>query len=95
LPENDETVINRRKATDTMPLWYQFSKAMQEKNWGKSESVVYRKVKRDHNQLTLVDSQAVSPWDENAQQLQKDRYRPNVSKPNFKTNLVATWRKLR
>ena len=87
--------INRRKATDTMPLWYQFSKAMREKNWGKSESVVYRKVKRDHNQLTLVDSQAVSPWDENAQQLQKDRYRPTYAESKFKTNLLAVWKKLR
>lgn len=86
--------IKHRKETDTMPLWYQFSHAIKGKDWARSESVIYRKIKRDHHRLTICYASQNGDWKKSAEQLQSTRYQSSSSIPLNKSLFVQLWEKL-
>lgn len=87
--------IKHRKETDTMPLWYQFARSIRQKNWPRSESVIYRKIKRDDHRLTMCYSSQNEDWKNSAEQLQSARYQALPSEPVKKAFLVRLWKNLR
>lgn len=85
--------ITHRKETDTMPFWYQFGRAIKAKNWGRSESVIYRKIKRDQQRLTL-SGKGPDGWEDDVAQLQSARYQSPSSVVLKKSLFVRLWEKL-
>ncbi|RKF20362.1 hypothetical protein DBZ36_07950 [Alginatibacterium sediminis] len=87
--------FKHRKATGTLPLWYQFRVALKQNQKGQAESLIYRKMMLKHNRLTLLDPSQDDLFKEKALSLQQIRYQKASSHSVKRSLLRSLWDKIR
>lgn len=85
--------------TDSLPLWFQFWQSIVHRHYGKSETVLYRKIQRDNGEYQLKNHKETKKWQIDVCSFQRAKYSTqystketqNSTSPNIGRKLKRLW----